>query len=61
MANSNIVIYLSGKLSDHCESKVYADGKVEDGESSEAFCRQKVVTTDYISQFENLNFNLSND
>ena len=61
MANSNIVKHVSGKLSDHFAFKVSAEGKVENGEIIEDFCRQKVVTTDYISQFDNLNFSMSND
>ena len=61
MANSNNVKHLRGKLSDHFVFKVNAEGKVEDGEIIEDFCRQKVVTTDHISQFDNLNFSMSND
>ena len=61
MANSNNVKHLIGKLSDHFALKVNADGKVEDGEIIEDFFRQKVATTEYISQFHNLNFSMSND
>ena len=61
MTNSNNLKLLSGKLSDHFASKANADGKVEDGKIIEDFCRQKVVTCDYISQFYNLNFSMSND
>ena len=61
MSNSNNGKHLSGKLSDHFAFKVNAERKVEDGEIIEDFCRQKVVTTDYISQFDNLNFSMLND
>ena len=41
MANSNNAKHLSGKLhvSDHFAFKVNAEGKVEDGEIIEDFCR----------------------
>ena len=52
MANSNNVKHLSGKSSNHFSFKVNVEGKVEDGEIVEDFCRQKVVITDYISQFD---------
>ena len=57
MANSNNVKHLSGKLSDHFAFKVNAEENSKMAKLMKIF----VVTTDYISQFDNLNFSMSND